>query len=152
MRIRLPLVAVLVCLGVACGGGTESGGGNSVTGPSTTIPNVAGSYSGTTTVAFPELRISCPTTTVVTQGDGGRISIAPLQLGGACGGMSLAFGDATITSAGSLHDESGSLSESCGVYTYVASGGFFGREMRISATYTSNTCDNMNLTINLVRP
>ena len=128
------------------------GNGSSLIGPSDQIPNVAGSYTGTTTITFPELRYSasCATTTSVTQTSGGRISIAPLQLrGGECGVMSIPLGDATIDSTGSLGQSSGTYSESCGVYTWVASGGFFGRNLQGSFVYTSRTCYNMNVTINL---
>jgi hypothetical protein len=61
---------------VACGGD----GGNEITGPSNRIPNVAGNYSGTTTITFPELgqTVTCPTTTSVTQ-SGSNVSIAPLS-------------------------------------------------------------------------
>lgn len=133
---------------VGCGGG-----GNNVTGPTRSqFPSVGGNYSGTTTVTFPELResVSCPTTTTITQ-TGSNISIAPLQLGGACGGMSVPFGSMTIDANGSLGSGSGTYSDSCGLYNYVISGGFFGRELRISATFTSRTCWTRNFTINLVR-
>jgi hypothetical protein len=141
------LVLCLALLPVACGG---EGGGNDITGPSTRTPNVAGNYSGTTTVVFPELgrTASCPTTTSVTQ-SGNTVSIAPLQLGGDCGGVSIPLGQTTIDATGSLGSETGSITDTCGVYNYTASGGFFGREMRLSMIATSNTCWNMNLTINL---
>ncbi|HKE86492.1 MAG TPA: hypothetical protein VKB50_22200 [Vicinamibacterales bacterium] len=63
--------------------------------------------------------------------------------------MSIPLGDATIDSTGSLGQSSGTYSESCGVYTWVASGGFFGRNLQGSFVYTSRTCYNMNVTINL---
>jgi len=142
-------VLPLLMLAVACGDGNDS-----ITGPTNTIPNVAGNYSGSTTIAFPELTLStnCPTTTSVTQSSGGNINIAPLQV--RCpdiGLLSLPIGDATIGPTGSLGSESGSLPMECGVYNYTGSGGFFGRDFRLSLTYVSSTCYNMNITINLTR-
>ncbi len=63
--MRLPALSTALALllfTVACGGGSD---GSSLTGPSNRIPNVAGSYSGSTTVSLPELRqsVTCPTTT-----------------------------------------------------------------------------------------
>src|SRR5690348_3642335 len=83
-RFRSPMVAAVGLivltpfLVVGCGG-------NDSTGPSKSIPNVTGNYSGNTTFSFPELAttFSCTTTTSVTQ-SGSTVSIAPLQLGGAC--------------------------------------------------------------------
>ena len=142
--LLLPLLFV-----VACGGDN-----NNITGPTNQIPNVAGNYNGTTTVLLPELNhsVACPTNTSVTQGTGGNINIAPLQV--RCpdiGLMSLPVGDATIDSTGSLGSESGTLSQDCGLYNYTGSGGFFGRDLRLSLVYISNTCFNMNITINLTR-
>ena len=81
-----------VLFSVACGG---EGGGSSLTGPSNQIPDVAGSYSGTTTFNFPELgrTVTCQTTTSVTQ-SGSRVSVAPLQMrpgASECAGMSNAI-------------------------------------------------------------
>src|SRR5687767_3326204 len=134
---------------VACSGGSDLG--NNLTGPTNTIPNVAGNYSGVTTVAFPELSrsVSCATSTSVTQAGAGSINVAPLQLRGECGTMSLPFGPATIDATGSLGQATGTYSDSCGLYNWVASGGFFGRDIRLSIVYTSRTCYNMNITINL---
>ena len=82
----------------------------------------------------------------------GNINIAPIQLRGECGNLSFPIGEATINATGSLGNEDGSFSEpSCGVYNYTASGGFFGRELRMSGVYTSRTCLNMNITINMTR-
>jgi hypothetical protein len=141
------LVLGLAIIAVACGG---EGGGNDITGPSTRTPNVAGNYSGTTTIVFPELgqTVSCPTTTSVTQ-SGNTISVAPLQLGGDCGGMSIPLGQTTIDATGNIGQTSGTHTESCGTYQVVASGGFFGRDLRFSLLATSTTCWNMNMTINL---
>lgn len=129
-------------------------GGNDISGPSNRIPDVAGNYRGTTTVAFPEISqtLTCTTTTSVTQ-SGSTVNIAPLQLSGTgdCSGVSIPAGPATIDATGSFGSASGSLIEDCGTYTYTASGGFFGRDLRMSLVYTSRTCLNMNITINLSR-
>src|SRR5690242_3626067 len=107
----------------ACGGGSD------LSGPSNTIPNVAGSYSGTTTVSLPDLGESetCPTTTAVTQ-SGSNISMAALVLGGACGNMSIPVGERTIDATGSLGLGTTSTTQRCGTYNLTASGGFFGRD------------------------
>jgi hypothetical protein len=146
---RLWFVLPLLVLTIACGDGNDS-----LTGPTNTIPNVAGNYSGSTTITFPELNVSttCPTTTSVTQSGGGNIDIAPLQV--RCPEvepLSLPFGEATIGATGSLGSESGSFSMECGVYNYSGSGGFSGRELRLSLAYVSSTCLNMNITITLTR-
>jgi hypothetical protein len=142
---KLRVLMLLAFITVACGK-------DNVTGPSSGVPNVAGNYSGTTTMVLPELSrtVSCPTTTTVTQ-SGSTISIAPLQLGVACDNMSIPLGQATIDATGSLGQESGTFSETCGTYNYTASGGFFGRDLRLSFNATSQTCWNMNMTINLSR-
>jgi hypothetical protein len=96
--------------------------------------------------------VTCPTTTSVTQ-SGSRISIAPLQLMGLCGALSLPLGDSIIGPTGSLGSESGTHFEpSCGgTYNYSFSGGFFGRDLRMSLSATSSVCFNMNMTVNLTR-
>jgi hypothetical protein len=119
------------------------------------IPSVAGTYSGSTTFVFPELgqSTSCATSTTVTQ-SGATVNIAPLLLEGACGGLSLPVGQVTIDSTGAiLGDNTGSFFEpSCGgTYDVTASGGFVGRELRMSMAAKSQTCLNFNLTINLSR-
>lgn len=127
-------------------------GDDDLTGPNST-PSVAGNYSGTTSITLPEINqtISCPTTTSVTQ-SGSTVSIAPLQLGGDCGALSVPLGQGTIDATGSLGSETGTYSEpSCGTYSYTASGGFFGRDLRLSLNATSAACLNMNMTINLTR-
>jgi len=146
---RLFLIALAPLLLVACGGD----GGNNLTGPSSTIPNVAGNYAGTMTASLPELgrTASCRATTTVTQGGGGNVSIAPIQLSGECGLTSLPFGSATIDSTGSLGSTTATVRESCGTYSATGSGGFFGRELRLSMVYISSTCYNMNITITLTR-
>lgn len=142
------LIAVcLISVAAACGGK----GPTTPAGPQ--FPAVAGSYAGTTTVVFPELdvTITCPTTTTVTQTNA-NLSIAPFVLTGACGTLSVPIGAVKIDSNGSLEGGSGNYTDpSCGVYNYVASGGFFGRELRMSVVATSSTCFNFNMTITLTR-
>ena len=158
MMRSLPLCAVvpLLVVTLACGGGED--GGNNLTGPTNTFPSVAGNYAGTTTITFPEVNqtLSCPTTTSVAQTAGtGSVSIAPLQLGGGCaaaGLTSLPVGSVTIDRTGAFPNENGTTSGgSCGTYDYVASGGFFGRDFRISMVHSSPTCLDFNTTINLTR-
>jgi len=134
-------------LAIACWG---CGGGNSAA-PTPQIPDVAGSYSGTTTLAFPELgqSITCPTTTSVTQ-SGSTVNFTPLMLGGECD-TSFPLEEATIDSAGAIQGESGTEDEECGRYTWVGSGGFSGRNFQLSVTASSTTCPDFNLTINLAR-
>lgn len=141
------VLALVACVTSACGG-DDAG-----TAPTPSIPNVTGNYSGTTTVVLPELgtQASCPTSTTVTQ-TGSTVNFAPMQLGGQCQGLSIPLGQASIDATGALPSESGNYREpSCGVYSYSASGGFFGRELRWSGLYTSATCYNMNITITLTR-
>ena len=147
--VRLFLIALAPLFLVACGGD----GGNNLIGPTSTIPNVAGNYAGSFSVVFPELgrTAGCRATTSVTQGSGGNINIAPLQLSGDCGLTSLPFGPATIDATGSLGSTSTTLQQSCGTYAASGSGGFFGRELRLSMSYVSSTCYNMNITITLTR-
>lgn len=133
----------------SCGGGDN----NSPTAPTSQIPNVTGNYSGTATIVFPEIprTLSCPVTTVVTQ-NGNLVSIAPLVLAGQCGGISAPIGQTMIDATGAIRGESGSHSDpSCGVYRYTASGGFFGRELRLSWSGTSSTCYNANMTFVMIR-
>lgn len=147
MNIRF-LWLVPVLFTVACSGGD----GASLTGPSNSIPNVAGTYSGTTTMSFPELgeSVTCATTTAVTQ-SGSTVNVAPLVLGGQCGNMSIPVGQLAIDATGAFQGNSaGTYSDpSCGTYNYSASGGFFGRTMRMSISATSRTCYNFNMTMNL---
>lgn len=150
---RFLLAAVILCAAFAsaCGGGGGEGA-NGITGPSSRIPNVVGNYSGTTTVTFPELgqSITCPTSTSVTQ-SGSTVSIAPLILAGQCGNVSVPFGQGTIDATGSLGGQTTTTytDPSCGTYNVIASGGFFGRDLRLSVNATSRTCYNLNMTINL---
>lgn len=136
------LVTFAVLAFSGCGGDS-----NSLTSPDrSSIPQVAGNYSGTLTAALPELgeRMDCPASTVVTQ-TGSVVSVAALTLSGECGSMSIPMGQATIDSNGSFPNESGTYTEpSCGTYSYTLSGGFFGRELRFSVVMTSSTCLNIN--------
>jgi hypothetical protein len=148
MNMRFVGLAPLVFM-LACGGGNN---GTSLTGPSNSIPSVAGSYSGTTTLTLPELAqsVSCPTTTAVTQ-SGSTVNVAPLVLAGQCGNLSVPLGQFTIDATGAFPgSSSGTYTDpSCGTYNYTASGGFFGRTMRLSVSATSRTCYNFNMTVNL---
>jgi hypothetical protein len=143
---NLAILCVLLAL-VGCGGGSPSA-------PTPQIPNVVGNYAGTTTVGMPELgaSVTCPTTTTVTQ-SGATVNIAPLVLGGECGNVSVPIGQQTIDNTGNIQGQnSGTFDDpSCGRYTYTGSGGFFGRDLRLSMNATSTTCYNMNLTITLTR-
>lgn len=147
MRYLSAFVTIVLLSG--CGGGSSS-----PTAPSTpSIPQVAGTYNGTVTMVLPELgqSLTCPTNTAVTQ-SGSSINIAPLVLGGGCGGISIPFGSASIDATGNLIGAgSTTLTQSCGVYTATGSGGFFGRELRLSVNATSRTCYNFNMTAVLSR-
>ena len=130
---------------LACGSN-----GSNLTGPSNSIPNVTGNYSGSTTLTFPELArsVTCPTTTSVTQSSN-TVSIAPLIWSGQCGNVSVPLGQMTIDATGALlGNSSGTYADpTCGTYTYTASGGFFGRTMQLSMSATSRTCYNFNMTM-----
>jgi hypothetical protein len=141
-------IGVALCL-VAAG----CGGGGNPTGPTNSIPNVVGTYSGNVTIAFPELNQSliCPATTSVTQ-SGSTASIAPMILRGDCGNLSLPLGQVTIDNTGAFPPlGTVSVPADCGTYSMTGSGGFFGRELRISINATSNTCYNFNFTATLTR-
>jgi hypothetical protein len=109
---KLWATLLLAAATVACGG-------EGVSGPSNSIPNVAGNYVGTVSFAFPELAqtVACTTTTSVTQASGsGNINVAPLLLAGTCaqvGLSSLPMGPMTIDTTGSVVrvDPSRSLAE-----------------------------------------
>jgi len=140
---RVVVLAVLAA-SWACSSPTES----------SNIPQVAGNYSGSGTLTFPELQtsITCPASTTVTQ-SGTTVNIAPIILAGQCG-TSIPLGQGTINATGALDggSDSGTYNEpSCGTYNYTASGGFFGRELRISMSATSSTCVNFNFTMVLSR-
>ena len=148
--MRSVIATILALLLTACGGGSGS-----PTAPTQSMPNVGGNYSGALTIVFPELAtsVSCPGTTSVTQ-SGSSLNIAPIILSGQCAGLSIPLGAATIDATGNLAGgaATGTYTDpSCGTYTYTGSGGFFGREMRISMNATSRTCYNMNITILLSR-
>lgn len=148
IRFAWLLLAVVV---VACGGGSSSS--MSPTAPTPTIPAVNGSYNGTVTVTYPELSrsVTCPASTVVTQ-SGSTVNIAPIVLGGGCGGFSIPVGQTTIDTTGAIPGEADTFNEpSCGTYSYTASGGFFGRDFRFSMNATSRTCYNFNATFLMAR-
>lgn len=147
MKRLVYLIALIVAS--ACGGGS------SPTAPTPSIPQVAGSYNGSVTVNLPEVPVSrtCPANTSVTQ-SGSTVNVAPIILGGSCGNLSLPLGQATIDTTGAITGgNAGSFFEpSCGgTYTYTASGGFFGRELRLSMTASSAICLNFNFTAVLTR-
>jgi hypothetical protein len=152
MKNWIAVLAVLVVgLTTACGGG----GG--VSGPSApSIPTVSGNYSGNVNVVLPEVPASmtCPATTSVTQ-SGNTINVAPIIMGGQCGGASIPLGQAHIDNTGAIDGGSGSgayYDSSCGgTYNYTASGGFFGRDLRLTVNATSTTCLNINMTMVLTR-
>ena len=134
---------------------TACGGKSSPAAPTPQIPNVVGNYSGSTTFTLPELgqTLTCATSTTVTQ-SGSTVTVAPLILAGACGGLSIPLGQNTIDNTGAiLGQNTGSFFEpSCGgTYNFVGSGGFFGRELRLSINMTSSRCLNINMTISLFR-
>jgi hypothetical protein len=142
--------ALMLMLAAACGG--DNGSPTSPSGP----PAVNGNYSGSVTVNFPELNaaVTCPASTVVTQ-SGSTVNVAPIVLTGQCGNLSVPLGQVTIDNTGAL-DGSGSsgtfFEPSCGGnYNYTGSGGFFGREFRLSMTATSAVCFNFNFTAVLTR-
>jgi hypothetical protein len=152
MHRFISLIGV-VCLVAGCGGG-----GNP-TGPSNSIPNVVGTYNGSVTVAFPEVPVSivCPANTTVTQ-SGTTVSIAPIILRGECNNLSIPIGQITIDNTGAFTGGGGfTFTDTCpgttitGTYTGSASGGFFGRELRISMNATSTRCLNFNFTATLTR-
>lgn len=142
------VLIVLIVLFSACGG-------DSPTAPTRPqYPDVAGRYSGTVSIFYPQVgrTLACPATTAVTQ-NGNLVSIAPVALTGACGSLSIPVGDLTIDENGSLGNQTGSVTDPCGLYTYSASGGFFGREYRFSLIYasTSSRCITFNVTGTLTR-
>ena len=138
------IVGVLSAFVIGCG--------KSLVTPTPTIPQVAGAYAGGITIVYPDIprTLTCPATTTVTQ-SGSLVSLAPLVLAGQCGGVSVALGQVAIDATGSFSNQSGSLSEPCGVYDFIGSGGFFGRELRISMSTSSRTCPAFNLTAILNR-
>ena len=152
--MRQIVLAVLLVAAIGCGGG---GGGGNPTGPSTSIPNVVGSYNGNLTLTFPEVPITfnCIASTTVTQ-SGATVSIAPLTLkagSSQCNSLgTVPVGQVTIDATGAFPNESGTYNEpSCGVYSYVGSGGFFGRDFKFSMTATSASCLNFNIAATLTR-
>ena len=149
MKVASLFTVLVVCV-VGCGGSPTSPGGTQIG----QYPSVAGNYSGTTVLTYPELSetYSCPTNTAVTQ-NGGQLTIAPFVLNGVCGGISVPFGAAVIDTSGEfVAATSGSFNDpECGTYNYTFSGGFFNRELRMSMRATSPICYNFDLTITLAR-
>lgn len=140
------LVAILVS---ACGSSHPVA-------PTPQVPQVAGTYNGTVVVSLPEVNesVTCPANTAVTQATS-TVTIAPIVLGGICGGLSIPMGSVTIDPTGAISGSglTGTFPQpSCGgSYTFVASGGFFGRELRLSMNATSAVCLNFNFTAVLTR-
>ncbi|PWT92002.1 MAG: hypothetical protein C5B54_04290 [Acidobacteria bacterium] len=129
--------------------------GSDLTGPSNSIPNVAGRYVGTMQVSLPEINqsVTCSASTSVTQSSN-RVSIAPIQVSGAgsCASAgSLPIGDFQIDTTGSLGSGTQSVSYNGCTYSGTASGGFYGGSLRASLTYISNQCLNMNISFTLNR-
>jgi hypothetical protein len=154
-RIAFPLL-IAGCVGIA----TACGDGSSPSSPSSSYPNVAGNYSGSTVLSYPSLgtSVTCPTTTTVTQ-SGANVSIAPLTFSGACASLgALPAGDFTMTTTGSLGSATATnipLAFCNGSYNGSASGGFFGSTFQFSLVYTavSGGCvtqlGNFSVTANL---
>lgn len=149
--MKAVLVLTLITLVAAGCGGSPTSPGSAQSGQ---YPSVAGSYSGTTVMTFPELSetVSCPTTTAVTQ-SGPQLTMAPFVLSGDCGGVSVPMGAALIDREGAfVAASSGSFNDAdCGNYNYTFSGGFFDRELRMSMRATSPVCYNFDLTISVFR-
>lgn len=128
-------------------------GGSSPTAPTPRIPDVAGNYAGTLTFVYPQIdrTVVCPASTTIQQ-TGGALSVAPILLSGPCGNVSFPVGDLDIDANGSIGTETNTIFEpTCGTYQYTASGGFFGREFRFSAIYSSSTCLGFTVTATLTR-
>ncbi len=144
--VAMPVVAVAF----ACSGN----GDNAVSGPSNNIPTVAGNYSGSTNIVVGGIGSgTCPTTTSVTQ-SGSAVSIAPLQLRGAeCGNSSIPMGDFVIDSTGSLGLKPATGTTPCGPYNITGSGGFLGRDLRLSIYETpmSGICPTVSFSITLTK-
>lgn len=137
---------MLLAFSVACGSSAPAA-------PTPSIPQVAGSYVGTVTITYPQfgVTISCPASTTVVQ-TGAALSIAPLAVSGACGNTSVPMGNVDIDSNGSIGNDTGTINEpSCGVYSYSASGGFFGRQFQFAMTASSSTCVVFSMSGTLTR-
>lgn len=144
--MRLIALAICTLATMACSSGTAP------TSP-TQYPDVAGTYTGSVTVSFPDLArsISCLASTAVTQ-SGATLNIAPIVLGGPCGNLSIPMGAERIDQLGALSaPATGTIIDTCGTSTYTASGGFFGRELRLSMAVASTTCPRLNFTAVLTR-
>lgn len=147
--MRVFLACATICATMACGG-------SSPTTPTPTIPQVAGTYTGQVTITLPEVPSSrtCPAQTAVTQ-SGSSVNIAPIVFTGTCGNLSVPMGPTTIDATGALASSGIAqtfFEPTCGGnYTTIGSGGFFGRELRITLTATSSACLNFNFTAVLTR-
>ena len=156
MRALLALVSIIVLGLSACGGDNKNPTSPTPFSTTPTFPQVSGNYSGSITITFPEvpLTLTCPATTVIAQ-SGSSVSIAPLLLSGACAGVldSLPLGTVTIDTNGAITGDGMDtyIEEDCGTYNVTGSGGFFGRELRLSLLATSTTCLNFNFTAVLSR-
>lgn len=137
---RLIWLGILGAL-MACGGGNSSSG--IPLAPTPSFPAVAGAYSGSATFSYPTLSASftCGASTTVTQ-SGEEVSIAPVTLGGsgACANLgSIPIGSGTIDATGSMGSASQNnvyLAQCNGYYNGAAGGGFYGDQLRFSATFT----------------
>lgn len=153
VRRRFDLLKALTLSAVVAGSTAACVETGSPTDP-TDIPQVAGSYSGSITANFPETGTSqtCTASTSVTQ-NGATVNVAPVVLGGVCGGLQVPVGQAVITSQGNIPATvSGTFSNpACGTYTYTVTGGFDGTTLNLAATLTSPTCQDANLALTLTR-
>jgi hypothetical protein len=120
-------------------------GGKERSGPAqpSTIPNVAGNYTGTTNIVIPQLlfNFTCPATPSVTQ-TGANVTLSPVPMSGACANNfpTRPGSSFTIDTTGSLGPatENGIPFAACnGTYTATASGGFVGNTLEISLVYTA---------------
>lgn len=149
MRQMLASAIIGAVFAAACSSSSPSS-------PTPSIPQVAGTYTGQVTITLPEVGQSrtCPANTSVTQ-SGSNVNIAPIIFTGSCGNLSVPMGPTTIDATGALAGSGldGVFTEpSCGgTYHYVGSGGFFGRELRLTLSATSGLCYNFNFTAVLTR-
>lgn len=154
--MRMFVVVAVYVLFAACGSSPTTPTPVATPPPVPQYPAVAGTYSGTIVISLPELNtsVTCPAQTVVTQ-SGASVNIAPIQLTPACNSLALPLGSVTIDTTGAILGPglSGNYFEpACGgTYAYTASGGFFGRELRIAFNATSAVCYNLNFSAVLSR-
>ncbi|MGE0702618.1 MAG: hypothetical protein AB7P22_01640 [Vicinamibacterales bacterium] len=145
------LALVVALLAAPAWGCVESGTDPT---PDDEIPQVAGNYAGTITLAFPEngTSMTCTATTSATQ-SGSTVNMTPIVLGGLCDGINIPIGTVIIDDTGDIPASvSGTTNNpDCGTYNYTVTGGFDGTELQLSATLTSTTCDDATLTVVLIR-